>query len=155
MVQMPALNTPQFDWVRSRLPNRAQPVPPIFAPEVAARAVAHAADHPRRREYWVGSSTVGTLVANALAPGLLDRYLARTGISSQQTPEREDPDRRDYLYEPVDDVADHGAHGRFDSQEHRRSPQMWLSQHHGVLAAGAALGAAAAAALARGARRAR
>jgi short-subunit dehydrogenase len=140
MVQMPALNTPQFDWVRSRLPRKAQPVPPIYQPEVAARAVAHAIDHPRRREYWVGATTVGTLVANAVAPGLLDRYLARTGISSQQSPEPEDPDRPDYLYDPVDDGRDHGAHGRFDSQSHGRSPQMWLSQHHGVVAAvGAAI----------------
>lgn len=135
MVQMPALNTPQFDWVRSRLPRKAQPVPPIFAPEVAARAVAYAADHPRRREYWVGASTVGTMVGNAVAPGLLDRYLARAGISSQQSPEPEDPNRRDYLYEPVDDIEDHGAHGRFEGQSHGRSPQLWLSQHHGVLGA--------------------
>ncbi len=85
MVQMPAVNTPQFSWVLSRLPRHAQPVPPIYQPEVAARAVVFAADHPRRREYWVGSSTVGTLVANAVAPGLLDRYLGRTGFSSQQT----------------------------------------------------------------------
>ena len=140
MVQMPALNTPQFDWVRSRLPGKAQPVPPIYQPEVAARAVAYAIDHPRRREHWVGVSTVGTLIANAVVPGLLDRYLAKTGISSQQAPEPEDPHRRDYLYEPVDDVADHGAHGRFDAKAHARSPQLWLSQHHGLLGA---LGAAA------------
>ena len=85
MVQMPAVNTPQFSWVLSRLPRHAQPVPPIYQPEVAARAVVWAADHPRRREYWVGASTVGTLAANAIAPGLLDRYLARTGFGSQQT----------------------------------------------------------------------
>jgi len=137
MVQMPALNTPQFDWVRSRLPRKAQPVAPIYQPEVAARAVAHAIDHPRRREHWVGAPTVGTMIANAVVPGLLDRYLARTGISSQQAPEPEDPHRRDYLYEPVDDVEDHGAHGRFDSLAHSRSPQLWLSQHHGVLGSAA------------------
>ena len=85
MVQMPAVNTPQFSWVLSRLPNHAQPVPPIYQPEVAARAVLYAADHPRRREYWVGASTMGTLAANAIAPGLLDRYLGRTGFASQQT----------------------------------------------------------------------
>ena len=80
MVQMPAVNTPQFSWVLSRLPHQAQPVPPIYQPEVAARGVLYAADHPGRREYWVGGSTVGTLAANAIAPGLLDRYLARTGL---------------------------------------------------------------------------
>src|SRR5690349_23148800 len=84
-VAMPAVNTPQFSWVRSKLPHQAQPVPPIYQPEVAARAVLHAAGHPRRREYWVGGSTVGTLLANAVAPGVLDRYLARTGYRSQQT----------------------------------------------------------------------
>src|SRR5256885_13775442 len=85
MVQLPAVNTPQFSWVLSRLPKHAQPVPPIYQPELAARAVLHAADHPRRREYWVGGSTALTLLANAVAPGLLDRYLARTGFASQQT----------------------------------------------------------------------
>ena len=85
MVQMPAVNTPQFSWVLSRLPRKAQPVPPIYQPQLAAKAILYAADHPRRREYWVGGSTVATLAANAVAPGLLDRYLARTGFSSQQT----------------------------------------------------------------------
>src|ERR687894_2829264 len=85
MVQMPAVNTPQFGWVTSRLPRKAMPVAPIYQPEVAADAVLYAADHPKRREYWVGGSTVGTLLANAVAPGLLDRYLARTGFDSQQT----------------------------------------------------------------------
>lgn len=84
MVQMPALNTPQFTWVRSRLSRQAQPVPPIYQPEVAARAVVHAAEHPNRREYWVGGSTAATLLANAVAPGVLDRYLARTGFDAQQ-----------------------------------------------------------------------
>ena len=94
MVQMPAVNTPQFSWVLSRLPRHAQPVPPIYQPEVAARAVVWAADHPRRREYWVGASTVGTLAANAIAPGLLDRYLARTGFGSQQTSQARTPPGR-------------------------------------------------------------
>ena len=80
MVQMPAVNTPQFSWVLSRLPRHAQPVPPIYQPEVAARAVVYAGDHPRRREYWVGGTTLGTLMANAIAPGLLDRYLAPHGL---------------------------------------------------------------------------
>src|SRR6201985_3866388 len=84
MVQMPAVNTPQFDWVLSRLPKPAQPVPPIYQPEVAAHGVLYAADHPKRREYWVGGTTMGTLIANAIAPGLLDRYLGRTGFTSQE-----------------------------------------------------------------------
>ena len=141
MVQMPAVNTPQFGWVLSRLPERAQPVPPIYQPEVAARAVVYAADHPKRREYWVGGSTAGTLLANAVAPGILDRYLARTGFSSQQTGQPRDPDQPSNLWHPVDDREDHGAHGAFDRRSHSRSPQVWASQHHGLLAAvgGAAL----------------
>lgn len=81
MVQMPAVNTSQFSWVLSRLPRQAQPVPPIYQPEVAARGVMYAADHPGRREYWVGASTVGTLAANAVASGVLDRYLGRTAAA--------------------------------------------------------------------------
>jgi len=146
MVQMPAVNTPQFEWVLSRLPRRAQPVPPIYQPEVAADAVLYAADHPRRREYWVGGTTVATLLANAVAPGLLDRYLARTGFKSQQTDQLQSPDQPANLWEPVDGAEghDYGAHGTFDDQSKRRSFQVWASQHHGVV--GAALAGAAAAA---------
>jgi len=136
MVQMPAVNTPQFGWVLSRLPKHAQPVPPIYQPEVAARAVVHAAAHPRRREYWVGETTAATLLSNAVAPGLLDRYLARTGFSSQQTDQSRDPDQPENLWHPADDRRDHGAHGAFDRRSHARSPQVWASQHHGLLAAG-------------------
>ena len=102
MVQLPAVNTPQFSWVLSRLPRQAQPVPPIYQPELAAAAVLHAADHPRRREYWVGGSTAATLAANALAPGLLDRYLARTGFSAQQTDAPRDRSQPGNLWEPAD-----------------------------------------------------
>ncbi len=140
MVQMPALNTPQFDVVRSRLPKKAQPVPPIFEPEVAARAIVHAAEHPRRRERWVGGSTVLTIVANKFVPGLLDRYLARTGYAGQQTAESEDPDRPDNLWEPV--AGDHGAHGRFDGRSHARSLQQVVALRATpvrVLALGAAI----------------
>jgi NAD(P)-dependent dehydrogenase (short-subunit alcohol dehydrogenase family) len=148
MVQLPALNTPQFEWVLSRLPRRPQPVPPIFQPEIAARAVVYAADHPRRREYWVGGSTAATLALNAVAPGLLDRYLARSGVEAQQQPGRpEDPRRESNLWEPLDDRDgyDHGAHGEFEPAATERSAQLWASQHHGVLgAAGALLGAAGA-----------
>lgn len=140
MVQMPAVNTPQFDWVLSRLPRKAQPVPPIYQPEVAARAVLYAADHPHRREYWVGATTMATLVANKFAAGLLDRYLARTGYASQQTEEPKDPDQPTNLWQPADDETghDYGAHGRFDRRSHASSPQLWASQHHGTLAAAAA-----------------
>ena len=143
MVQMPAVNTPQFQWVLSRLPKQAQPVPPIYQPEVAARAVVYAADHPRRREYWVGESTAATLVANAIAPGLLDRYLARTGFKSQQTAQDRPSDQPANLWEPADESRDFGAHGLFDERSHSHSPQVWASQHHGLLASAAVLGGAA------------
>jgi hypothetical protein len=147
MVQLPAVNTPQFDWVKSRLPHKAQPVPPIYQPEVAARAIAYAADHPGRREYWVGGSTVATLIANAVAPGVLDRYLARTGFKSQQDKPDRSPGQPANLWQPADGPGgpDHGAHGRFDDRAVHRSAQVWASQHHGLLAvAGAGLLAAAA-----------
>jgi NAD(P)-dependent dehydrogenase (short-subunit alcohol dehydrogenase family) len=151
MVQMPAVNTPQFGWVLSRLPNRAQPVPPIYQPEIAAQAVVYAAEHPKRREYWVGGSTAGTLLANAVAPGLLDRYLARTGFKSQQTDQKRDSDQPANLWHPVDSERgpDEGAHGDFDAQAKTRSAQVWASQHHGTLAAVAGGVAAAAWAIRR------
>jgi NAD(P)-dependent dehydrogenase (short-subunit alcohol dehydrogenase family) len=154
MVQMPAVNTPQFSWVLSRLPHQAQPVPPIYQPEVAARGVVYAADHPGRREYWVGASTMATLVANAVAPGVLDRYLARTGFSSQQTADPKPQDQPANLWEPADGSEGHdfGAHGIFDDRALGRSPQLWASQHHGVLAAAglALVGGVAALATRRG-----
>jgi NAD(P)-dependent dehydrogenase (short-subunit alcohol dehydrogenase family) len=136
MVQMPAVNTPQFSWVLSRLPDHAQPVPPIYQPEFAARGIVYAADHPQRREYWVGTSTMATLAANAIAPGLLDRYLGRTGIKSQQTKDPQAPDAPVNLWEPADgpDGHDFGPHGIFDAQSHNRDPQLWASHHHGLLA---------------------
>lgn len=140
MVQMPAVNTPQFSWVLSRLPIKAQPVPPIYQPEVAARAVVHAADHPQRREYWVGGSTAATLLANAVAPGLLDAYLARTGFASQQTSEQRPADQPANLWEPADADTDFGTHGAFDGRSKSRSAQLWASQHHPLLAVGAAAG---------------
>ncbi|MEO5833197.1 MAG: SDR family oxidoreductase [Nakamurella sp.] len=151
MVQMPAVNTPQFSWVLNRMPKHAQPVPPIYQPEVAARGVLYAADHPRRREYWVGASTMGTLMANAVAPGLLDRYLARTGYSSQQTPQDRSPDQAVNLWEPADgaDGKDYGAHGEFDDKAVGRSEQLWLSHHHGLIGVAAAAVAAVGIALAR------
>jgi len=102
VVQMPAVNTPQFSWVRSRLPRHPQPVPPIYQPEVAARGIVYAADHPGRKQYFVGATTAATILANRVAPALLDRYLARTGYDSQQTGEPESS-RPDNLWEPVDE----------------------------------------------------
>lgn len=154
MVQMPAVNTTQFGWVLSRLPEKAQPVPPIYQPEVAARAVVWAAAHPRRREYWVGASTVATLIGNAVAPGVLDRFLAKTGFASQQTGEKRPVDQPANLWEAADRDKDFGYHGDFDDRSHARSPQRWLSAHHTGVAA--ALGAAlATVALARSASAAR
>src|SRR3954453_10538586 len=149
MVQMPAVNTPQFSWVLSRLPRHPQPVPPIYQPETVAAMGLHAADHPQRREYWVGSSTAATLAANALFPGLLDRYLARTGFAGQQTAQPHDPKAPANLFEPADDAQGHdfGAHGEFDAQAIRRDPQLWASRHHGTLAAVGAAAAGVAAAL--------
>ena len=148
VVQLPAVNTPQFSWVRSKLPRQPQPVPPIYQPEVAARGIAFAADHPGRREYWVGASTAATLAANKLAPALLDRYLARTGYSSQQTSELAGPGRPGNLLQPVDGPpgTDHGAHGDFDDRSHSRSVQLWIS-HHPALSALAGCGVVAAAAV--------
>ncbi len=144
VAQMPAVNTPQFSWVLSKLPNRPQPVAPIYQPETAARAVVYAAGHPRRKQFYVGSSTAATILANKVAAGLLDRYLARTGYDSQQTAVPDDPRRPHNLWEPRDAEADHGAHGAFDEQAHTWDPQLWLSRHPAAaLATGAALGAAA------------
>src|SRR6201995_502898 len=146
MVQMPAVNTPQFDWVLSRLPKPAPPVPPIYQPEVAAHGVLYAADHPERREYWVGGSTAATLAANAVAPGLLDRYLARTGFSAQQDDRPESSSHPVNLWKPADGPRGHDytAHGSFDDKSKSRSAQLWASQHHGLVG-GAPLGLAGAA----------
>ena len=148
MVHLPGLNTPQFDWVLSRLGRHARPVPPVYQPEVAARAIAYAAEHPRRKERWVGAMTVATILGNRVIPALLDRYLARTGFSSQQTEDPTSPQRRSNLWQPVDSPGgqDFGAHGSFDNESHGHSAQEWLSQHRGLVAAGAfVVGAAAAA----------
>ena len=139
MVQLPALNTPQFDWVKSRLPGRAQPVPPVFQPEVAAEAIFRAASGTKR-EVKVGFPTVKAIVGDKLFPGLLDRYLARTGYEAQQTDEPEDPERAHNLYAPV--PGSWGAHGRFDGRARGRLAPGWKGWP-GWLAAGAAVSAAA------------
>lgn len=140
MVQMPALNTTQFGWVKSRLKNKAKPVPPIFQPEVGARAIYWAAHH-RRRELYVGWPTVEAIVGNKVAPGFLDHYLARNGFSAQQTSEPEDPNRPNNLWEPL--PGDHGAHGTFDVLAHEKSwelrtdlNRLWIGAGLGVAAAG-------------------
>jgi len=140
MVQMPALNTPQFGWVKSRLPRKAQPVPPIFQPEVAARAIYYAAHHPERREYYVALSTVKAVFGNKLAPGFADHYLAHGGYDSQQQDVREDPNRPNNLWRPV--PGDHGAHGTFDERASSFSMESWLEMNRKWLGAGLGLLAA-------------
>jgi hypothetical protein len=133
---MPALNTPQFDWGRNKLAKRPQPVPPIFQPEVAAEAIVFAA-YARRREVWVGGSTIKAILGNKIVPGLLDRFLAQDGYSGQLSSEPADPAAPDNLFEPV--PGDHGAHGRFDRRATSRSAALWASMHKGALLAGAAV----------------
>jgi NAD(P)-dependent dehydrogenase (short-subunit alcohol dehydrogenase family) len=140
MVQLPALNTPHFSVVRTRLPRHPKPVPPIFQPELAARAIVFAAEHPRR-ELWVAGSTVRALIGNRIAPGLLDRYLARNGYDAQQTNERVARDRPDNLLEPL--RGDRGAHGIFDSEARSTSLQLVALMHRRLVGAGVLLGAAA------------
>lgn len=141
VVHLPAHNTPQFDWVKSRLPNRPQPVPPIFQPEVAARAIVWAARH-RRRELLVGFPTVKALLGQKLMPRLLDRYLARKGYSGQQTDEPVSPDRPDNLWAPL--PGDRGAHGAFDTRARSWSAQLWATTHRAIVAALATVTAVAA-----------
>jgi NAD(P)-dependent dehydrogenase (short-subunit alcohol dehydrogenase family) len=144
MVQMPAMNTPQFSWVRTKMPNHPQPVAPIYQPEVAARGIAFAADHPDRHNYYVGISTSLTVLANKVAPGILDRYLAATGYDSQQIANRPvAPNRPDNLFEPVADG--HHTHGIFDDKAWSHSTQLWITTHKAVLASTAAAVAGAAA----------
>jgi short-subunit dehydrogenase len=138
MVQLPGLNTPQFTWVRTTLRRQPRPVPPVYQPEVAADAIVHAAEHPRR-ELWVGANTVAVIVGNKLAPGLADRYLARTNVKAQQADRPLDPDRPDYLYAPLDD---RGAHGPFDDEAKVRSLQLELVKRRRALGVAALVAAA-------------
>jgi NAD(P)-dependent dehydrogenase (short-subunit alcohol dehydrogenase family) len=142
VVQLPALNTPQFSWVKSRLRRKPQPVPPIFQPEVAATAIVHAALHPRR-ELYVGFPTVKAIVAEKIVPGWIDRWLAKHGYESQQTRELDDAARANDLLRPV--AGDAGAHGSFDASARNFSVQLWLNTHRAI-ALGAALGGVALAA---------
>jgi NAD(P)-dependent dehydrogenase (short-subunit alcohol dehydrogenase family) len=152
MVQLPAVNTPQFGWVKSRLPHRAQPVPPIFQPELIAEGIAWAADNPGvSRELNIGFPSVKAIWGNKLAPSVADRVLARIGYASQQTDEPEDPARLDNLWHPV--PGDHGAHGAFDDRANDSSAQLWANTHRGAVALGAAAVAALAAVTVAGLRR--
>jgi short-subunit dehydrogenase len=139
MVQMPALNTPQFSWCKTKLPRHPQPVPPIFQPEVAAEAIVWAAHH-KRREVYVGGPTIQAIEGNKIAPGWLDHYLALTCFGGQQTSETVSSDRPNNLFNPV--PGDHGAHGIFDDRSHAASAQLWQTTHRGWLAA-AGIGVAA------------
>lgn len=150
MVQMPAVNTPQFRWVKNLLPHKAQPVPPIYQPEVAAEAVYYAAHHPYRRELWVGASTAVVLTLNKFMPKIGDWYLSRTGYKSQQTSEPRNPRRPNNLYEPQPQMA--GTHGDFDSRSYKSSPELWLTMNRrklGVATSAVAAGLIAALALLR------
>ncbi len=146
MVQLPGVNTTQFNWCRSKLPDHPMPVPPIYQPEIPAEAVYWAAQH-RRRELWVGYSAVEAILGSRFTPGVLgDIYLAKTGISGQQVKDMPiDGERVGNLFEPVE--ADAATHGIFDAKAKTRSPQLWAATHRGALAAGLA-GAAAAGVLA-------
>ena len=139
MVQMPGVNTPQFDWIRAKLPGQPRPVGKVYQPEVAGRAI-YAAAHDTRKEMLVGLPTVEAVWGNKVASSLLDDYLAATGIEAQQRPERVQPDRKDNLFEPV--AGDHGAHGSFDSEAVDSSAELWITEHKKELGL-AALGAAA------------
>jgi hypothetical protein len=142
MVQLPGLNTPQFNWCQCKLPNHPMPVPPIFQPEVAARTIYYAAHH-RRREIYCGGSTVKVIVGTKLSPSAGDFYLARTGIDSQQMQDVPvTPERPSNLFEPVGREA--ATHGRFDSEAKGRSLQAWAATHRPLVAG--ALGAVVAAA---------
>ncbi len=137
MVHLPALNTPQHTWVKSRLPREAQPVPPIYQPEVAAEAIVWAAGR-NQKEVWVGGVTWAVLLANKFVPGLGDWYLARTGYDSQMTDEPRDPDRPHNLWKPL--PGDHGAHGPFDERSLPHSRLLWLTMHRQAVAAAALAG---------------
>jgi short-subunit dehydrogenase len=140
MVQLPGVNTTQFTWGRTKLPKQTTPVPPIYQPEIAADAVHYAAHH-RRRQIYVGVPTVLNILGEFVAPGLLDRYLARSGFKSQMTDQDLNPQGHDNLFEAVDE--DRGAHGPFDDQAHSISPQYELAKHRKIVLAGAGLATAA------------
>jgi short-subunit dehydrogenase len=137
MVDLPAVNTPQFDWAKNKMGVKAKPVAPIFEPEVPARAIFFAATH-KRREVWVGFPTVKAILANRIAPGLIDRYLASAGYKGQLTDEPLALDAPDNLFEPV--AGNYGAHGRFDGESKTGSWEMFTDRHRTAFWIVAALG---------------
>ena len=138
MVDLPAVNTPQFNWALNKTGKRAQPVPPIFQPEIPARAIYFAAFHPRRQT-WIGFPTVKAILADRIAPGLIDRYLASAGYSGQLSDEAVPADAPSNLFEPV--PGHYGAHGRFDRRARRRSWEVFTSRHRDAMWASIAVGA--------------
>ena len=146
MVQLPGLNTPQFNWNLSKMPEHPMPVPPVFQPELPARAIAYLAEHPRRNR-WVGVSTAYTILGERLAPKLLDWYLGRTGVKSQQT-DQNLPRLGSNVFEPRDQAEDQGAHGAFDDKAHAADPVLWLSERRRAALAAVALAGVAASAVA-------
>jgi hypothetical protein len=132
VVELPGLNTPQFEWIRNRMPRKAQPVGKMYQPEVAAKAIVWAAHH-NRREIYVGVPTVEAILGDKIAPGLLDQYMARTVYRGHQRDEPEDPQRPDNLWKPI--AGDHGAHGPFDDRAKAWSLQLWATTHRGTVAA--------------------
>jgi NAD(P)-dependent dehydrogenase (short-subunit alcohol dehydrogenase family) len=146
MIQLPGLNTPQFNWNLNKMPKHPMPVPPIFQPELPAKGIAFLAEHPRRN-MWVGISTAYTILGERFGAKLVDIYLARSGVKGQQT-EQDAPRLGENLWDPRDEDADQGAHGAFDSKAHGRDPVLWMSTHRRQLVAGlGALGAATGAVL--------
>jgi NAD(P)-dependent dehydrogenase (short-subunit alcohol dehydrogenase family) len=137
MVHLPAVNTPQFDWVKNRLPGRPAPPDPVYQPELAARAILYAIDHPRRDVYF-GDTTLELLYAQRFIPGLTDRYLARNAWEGQMSVQPDDPQRPHNLWHAL--PGDHGAHGRFDGRAVGRSRQLWATMHRPLLGAVAAAG---------------
>jgi NAD(P)-dependent dehydrogenase (short-subunit alcohol dehydrogenase family) len=137
MVQLPGVNTPQFDWIKTNLPRKPKPASPPYQPEVAAEAI-HFAAHHNRKQIMVGLPTVEAIWGDRVASSLLDRYLGATAVSGQQGEEPVEPDRPNNLWEPV--AGDHGAHGRFDKTAKRFSPQLWANLNRGWLLAAGAIG---------------
>jgi|SRR5690348_4050908 len=133
MVQLPAVNTPQFTWGRNKLPRKAQPVPPIYQPEVIAEAIYWAAHH-KKRQMFIGGSTATVITGNKIFPGLGDWYLGKTGYKSQMRDQPRNPDQPDNLFHPVDTTKDYGAHGAFDSESINHSYEVWAAEHKGLIA---------------------
>jgi NAD(P)-dependent dehydrogenase (short-subunit alcohol dehydrogenase family) len=150
MVHPPASNTPQFQWVKTRLPKAPQPVPPLYAPEVTARAIVWAVDH-HRRELWIGAPTYGAIVGQKLAPTLLDHYLGAKGYEAQQI--EGSPPQRDNLWAPVDDTRDFGAAGAFGDKARQHSLALWATEYRSWVALAGTLVVAGAIAVLAGARR--